>query len=50
VNGTGNGISTGVGGKGFAREFILRYQNGVATLMSGTEEGTQPPDDSKKKK
>ena len=38
VNGTGNGISTGIGGKGYAREFILKYQNGIATLMNGTEE------------
>lgn len=45
VNGTGNSISTGVGGKGFAREFILKYQNGIATLMNGTQEGVQPPDD-----
>ncbi len=45
VNGTGNGISTGIGGKGFAREFILKYQNGIATLMDRTEQGTQPPDD-----
>jgi hypothetical protein len=42
INGTGNAISTGIGGKGFAREFILRYQNGTATLMNGTEQGTQP--------
>lgn len=44
VNGTGNGISTGVGGKGYAREFILKYQNGVATLIDGIKEGKQPSD------
>lgn len=45
VNGTGTGISTGVGGKGYAREFILKYQNGTATLKDGTAQGKQPPDD-----
>ncbi len=45
VNGTGNGISNGVGGKGFAREFILKYQNGTATLKDGTAHGTQPEDE-----
>ena len=44
VDGTGTGISTGIGGIGFRREFILKYQNGVATLMDGTEEGIQPSD------
>ncbi len=44
INGTGNGISTGIGGKGFAREFVLRYQNGIATLMNGTQEGIEPSD------
>lgn len=42
VNGTGNGISTGIGGKGYAREFLLKYQNGIATLMNGTEKGIEP--------
>jgi hypothetical protein len=48
VNGTGTGISTGIGGKGYAREFILKYQNGVATLLNGTATGNEPidsPDD-----
>lgn len=45
VNGTGNGISNGIGGKGFAREFILKYQNGVAALKDGTAQGTQPADE-----
>lgn len=45
VNGTGNGISTGIGGKGYAREFILKYQNGIAILFGNeTQEGIQPPD------
>jgi Fibronectin type 3 domain-containing protein len=47
VNGTGTGISTGVGGKGYAREFLLKYQNGIATLLNGTQIGVQPPYDTK---
>jgi hypothetical protein len=44
INGTGNGTSTGIGGKGYAREFVLKFQNGVAQLLNGTAKGTQPTD------
>ncbi len=41
VNGTGQGISTGVGGKGYAREYIINYENGTATLKNSTQTGIQ---------
>lgn len=46
INGTGTGTTTGVGGIGFAREFILKFQNGVAQLPGGgTADGIQPTDE-----
>ncbi len=45
INGTGAGTSTGVGGKGYAREIVLNYQNGIAKLPAGlTANGIQPTD------
>lgn len=50
INGTGNGISTGVGGKGYAREVVLKYQNGLAQLLKSdidkgvNANGIQPTD------
>ncbi|MDD7794454.1 fibronectin type III domain-containing protein [Clostridium sp. 'White wine YQ'] len=50
VNGTGNATSTGKGGKGYAKENLLEYKNGIATLLDTkgetpvkyTKQGTEP--------
>ncbi len=45
INGTGTETSTGVGGKGYAREVVLNYQNGMTKLPGGlTASGIQPTD------
>jgi hypothetical protein len=45
IDGTGNGTSTGLGGRGFAREVVYDYQNGIARLPNGvTANGIQPAD------
>ena len=48
VNGTGKGVSTGGGRNGFAREYILRFEDGIKSGPGLQEEGEAPvnaPDD-----